>query len=150
MRAFDSHHLAWGCNMKFGNVILATKKVSNLSMIVNRTTSYEDLVENLFPEIIITSLADTRIHKIIHFLLDRPELRDKLGIDFPFELKEIDGQPVLEYNGDKDTSEIKKLGEGKYELPSATTVLGVSICVLLIFHTSSTHCKLHSFIDDRS
>lgn len=135
MRAFDSHHLAWDCYMKFGDVILATKKFSNLSLIVLNATSYEDLIENLFPEIIITSLTDTRIHKIIHFLLDKPELRSDLGIEFPFELKEIDGHKVLEYNGDKDTSEIEKLGKGKYELPSATTVLGVSIYFLLIFHT---------------
>lgn len=66
--AFDCHHLAERCNLRIKKLLLGTKKVSNVASIKVANLSFGDLVENLFPELIITHLIDSRIHKLVHFI----------------------------------------------------------------------------------
>ena len=125
MSAFDSHHLALKFNLKFGKVILVTKKYSVLSHIVRYAVCFEELIENLFPEIILTRLLDTRIHRLLHFVLNRPELHENLGVEFPFEERRLDdGQIVWEYTGSVPTI-FDDMEEQTIEFPSALDVLKV-------------------------
>ena len=98
--AFHSHHLTLGYNAKIGSSILETKKMSELSAIKGVTTKnylrghlksmnlWCQLLENLFPELIITRLLDCRYHRLFHYLLNNPKLMKELKLDFPYEFDE--------------------------------------------------------------
>ena len=133
MRAFDNHHLAMELNLLFGNVLLVVKKYSELSLIVMRAKDFGDLIENLFPEVIITRLVDCRVHILIHYLIKWPSLLDRLGGDvFPFELDTVDDETVWRYTG-PELETFAKMGKCRIELPSVAEMFGVSDLLLLCY-----------------
>jgi len=103
--AFHSHHLTLGYKAKIGALILETTKISEVSVIkrVKATKSYPkgrgggrqksmniwyQLIENLFPELIITRLLDCRYHRLFHYLLNNPSLMKELNLKFPYKFDE--------------------------------------------------------------
>ena len=126
MSAFDNHHLAQTYNLKFGAVTLVVRKYSELSDIVLGCTDMADYIENMFPEVILTRLMDTRFHQLYHILdsnLDK--VKDTLGVEFPFKLVTgHKGERVLEYTGSR--TDFDGMEEKVIELPSANGVLGLS------------------------
>ena len=83
-------------------------------------------MENLFPEIILTRLLDCRVHRIVHFMVNRPSLCKKLKAEFPFKLDTVDGQEVLRYTGELSNTIFSEMEKQTIELPSATEVLGLN------------------------
>jgi len=102
LRAFHSHHLTLGYNTKIGSSILETMKMSGLATMKQKVTSPKkypqghlkrmnqlyQLIENLFPELIITRLLDCRYHHLCHYLLNNPGLMKELNLEFPYEFDE--------------------------------------------------------------
>lgn len=126
LTAFDSHHVTETCNLKIGNTIFETKKMVVISRIARECKTEEELVEYLLPELIITRLLDCRVHKLLHFMLARPELMQKYNIDFPYEYNET--KNLFIYKGEIS----EELPEGTLELPSATAVLKVSFHIYMV------------------
>jgi len=123
MVAFDNHHVAWMCDLKFGEVVLVTRKYSELSVIIHHMRCYEDLVENLFPEVILTRLMDCRIHRLFHFIMNR-HLNKSREVEFPFKVTNgDDGQDVLEYTGDLKGTPFHEMKAQTIEFPSVVKVL---------------------------
>ena len=123
MMAFVNHHLAMRYNLLFGNVLLITKKYSELSRIAQDATSFNDFVENLYPEIILTRVMDVRIHRLFHRLLKERVLHKQLGVEFPFKLVMVRGEKTWKYT---KASVFDDMEKQTVELPSAIEVLGVS------------------------
>ena len=123
--AFDCHHIAWDCDIQIGTTTYETAKVSEVSTIKNKVMysgmTYWDMIENLFPELIITRLLDCRYHKLFHYLWDNEDLRDQLEIPkFPYK---HDSHKKLLVKVENDEMDSLDEGEKKVKMPSATSVL---------------------------
>ena len=129
--AHDNHHLTGSFNLKIGNVIFETRKFSMISTVYReRFSSCGDFIENLFPEIILTRLVDSRIHKLVHLMLNRLAVcKELFGVEFPYRYDAE--KSLLIYVGELSEDDEKWLrdiavdNDGIVKLPSATGVLEI-------------------------
>ena len=121
MAAFSSHHPAELKKLLIGNVLLDTRKFSALSKFDTKCQCYEDLVENLFPEILLTRLLDERYHRLLHRILLMPSLCK----EYPWKVVKHNEEEVLKYTGVVPGS-FKDMEETEIEFPSVVGVLGMN------------------------
>ena len=119
--AFDLHHLTLLYNLQIGSTVLVTKKVSKPSNIKKYAKSHYDLIENLFPELVITRLIDCRYHGLFHYLLDNDDLMEDLELVFPYKFDKE--KMIMKYTGEDDDIDDEGGSEEPLELPSVMKVL---------------------------
>lgn len=95
--------------------------MSKPSQIKHRAKSHYDLIENLFPELIITRLIDCRYHGLFHYLLDNDDLMEDLELEFPYEFDKE--KMIMRYTGEDDDIDDEGGSEEPLELPSVMKVL---------------------------
>lgn len=119
--AFDLHHLTLLYNLQIGSTVLVTKKIQKPSNIKRYAKSHYDLIENLFPELVITRLIDCRYHDLFHYLLDNRDLMKNLDLVFPYNFD--DEKMIMRYTGEDDDIDDDEGSEEPLELPSVMKVL---------------------------
>ena len=147
MAAFSNHHLAKTYKLLFGEVLLDTRKYSTLSRIVQDAMCFEELIENLFPEILLTRLLDERFHRLLHWVWNSPDLQKKLEVKFPFEVFNYKGEDVLKYTGEVPDS-FKSMKEKEIKFPSVVDVLKLSPKVKIGTKTVAIERKMMTKNDD--
>jgi len=121
LSAFDLHHLALLYDLQIGSTVLVTKKVNEPAKIKRHAKSHYDLIENLFPELVITRLIDCRYHSLFHYLLDNDNLMEDLELVFPYKFDKE--KMIMKYTGEDDDIDDEGGSEEPLELPSVMKVL---------------------------
>jgi len=147
MAAFSNHHLAKSYKLLFGEVLLDTRKYTEVSKIVLEARCFEELIERLFPEILLTRLLDERFHRLLHWVWDSPDLQEELKVKFPFEVFNHKGEDVLKYTGEVPDS-FKNMDEKEITFPSVVKYLKLRSEVKIGTKTVAIERKMMTKNDD--
>jgi len=82
----DNHHPTEQLKLKVifpdrDEIILDTAKFDSIGNLVLKCKSHEEFEEMLIREIAVTVPVDVRAHQYFHYLLDNPELLERMGIE---------------------------------------------------------------------